>query len=70
MTPSDSWPHVVHTIKWVDDRHAHMKSWCEQQCDGLWCVVYVTWQHDAWGFTDAEDELKFRLTWSDYVYNA
>jgi hypothetical protein len=34
---------------------------------GVWCHSRVSWQQEAWGFTDSEDELKFRLTWSDYV---
>lgn len=67
MIPNDSWPHVVYTRKWLDDRESHMQSWCAQACEGLWCHVYVDWVRDAWGFTDAEDELRFRLTWSDYV---
>lgn len=69
MMQNDSWPHVVRTRTWVDDSHTRMQSWCELQCDGLWCHVYVSWFEEAWGFTDAEDEMKFRLTWSDYVYN-
>jgi hypothetical protein len=47
-----------------------MQTWCEQECDSLWCHSYMSWQHDAWGFVDPEDELKFRLTWGDYVDDA
>jgi hypothetical protein len=69
MRKSDSWPHVVYTKTWVDDRKSRMQSWCELTCEGMWCHVYVSWQHEAWGFSDSEDELKFRLTWHDYVDN-
>lgn len=44
-----------------------MQSWCEHTCEGSWCHAYVSWQQEAWGFELEEDELKFRLTWSDYV---
>lgn len=70
MTPSDSWPHVVYTLTWVDGRYERMFTWCEHACSGVWCHSRVSWQQEAWGFTDPEDELKFRLTWSDYVCDA
>lgn len=70
MRSSESWPHVVYTRTWVDDRKARMQSWCEHTCEGSWCHSYVSWQQEAWGFEKAEDELRFRLTWGDYVDNS
>jgi hypothetical protein len=70
MMPSESWPHVVYVRKAGVNLDLRMKYWCTQVCEGLWNASYVSWQLDAWKFTDAVDALQFKLTWSDHVYDA
>ena len=69
MHTSDSWCHVVHVRKGLGDGVSRMQSWCDHECESLWGRVYVNWHVDAWCFEHAEDELRFRLTWHDYVLN-
>lgn len=70
MTSSASGCHVVYVRKAGIGLDLRMKYWCTQVCEGLWDASYVSWQMDAWKFTDSEDAIKFRLTWSEYVCDA